>query len=75
MRRLKDIMHEVESLPAERQAEVFDFIAFLKRKQTTQKSTASLSKRAEIEALAGALSDDPIVRPSQGVFEVREPLA
>jgi hypothetical protein len=31
-------------------------------------------KRAELEALAGALADDPIVRPSQPALEVRLPV-
>lgn len=32
-------------------------------------------KRQELEALAGALADDPIERPEQGVFERREPVS
>ncbi|MEI6790115.1 MAG: hypothetical protein WCK42_02920 [Myxococcaceae bacterium] len=79
MRHLEIIAHEAESLPIERQAEVLDFIAFLKMRQSSQepsnsKNTPPRIKRAEIEALAGALADDPIVRPSQGVLEVRESL-
>jgi hypothetical protein len=31
-------------------------------------------KRAELEALAGALADDPIVRPPQPALEVRLPV-
>ena len=31
-------------------------------------------KRAELEALAGALADDPIVRPEQSAPETRLPL-
>jgi hypothetical protein len=31
-------------------------------------------KRAALEALAGALADDPLERPEPGVFEIREPL-
>ena len=31
-------------------------------------------KRAELEALAGALADDPIIRPEQPSLEVRLPI-
>ena len=31
-------------------------------------------KRAELEALAGALADDPIVRPEQPALETRLPI-
>jgi hypothetical protein len=31
-------------------------------------------KRAELESLAGALADDPIVRPEQPSIEVRQPI-
>ena len=31
-------------------------------------------KRAELEALAGALADEPIERPAQPVLEVRRPI-
>jgi hypothetical protein len=31
-------------------------------------------KRAELEALAGALADDPIVRPEQPSLETRQPV-
>ncbi|WP_437593856.1 hypothetical protein [Sorangium sp. So ce1000] len=34
-------------------------------------SEALEKKRAELEALAGALSDDPIARPVQPFFEIR----
>lgn len=35
---------------------------------------ARLRKRAELEALAGALADDPLVRPEQAPLEVRLPV-
>jgi hypothetical protein len=35
---------------------------------------ARQQKRAELEALAGALADDPIVRPPQPALEVRLPV-
>jgi hypothetical protein len=37
-------------------------------------SEARESKRAEIEALAGALADDPIERPAQPFLENRLPI-
>ncbi len=79
-RRLADIEREMEGLPVERQAEVLDFIEFLKRRQASKREVgldsevSAHTKRIEIETLAGALADDPIVRPPQGIFEVRESL-
>lgn len=35
---------------------------------------AEEEKRAELEALAGALADDPIVRPAQPSLETRLPV-
>lgn len=49
--RLKDITDEVETLPVEQQAEVLDFIAFLKKKQAAQqKADSVLRTPKEIES-------------------------
>lgn len=37
-------------------------------------TSAREQKRAELEALAGALADDPIVRPEQPSLEARLPV-
>jgi len=42
--------------------------------ETRAAREAKERKRAELEALAGALADDPIVRPEQPVLEERLPV-
>jgi hypothetical protein len=41
---------------------------------TVPAEQARQQKRAELEALAGALADDPIVRPEQPALETRLPI-
>lgn len=45
-------------------------------KELAQSESAEdkLRKRQELEALAGALADDPIIRPEQPVLEFRLPV-
>ena len=42
--------------------------------ETVPIEQARQQKRAELEALAGALADDPILRPEQPALEMRESL-
>jgi hypothetical protein len=42
--------------------------------QETPDKVSKAKKRAELEALAGSLADDPLERPPQGTFEAREPI-
>ena len=39
-----------------------------------QAEVARKSKQADLEALAGALADDPIIRPVQPLLEIRLPV-
>ncbi|MEO5729019.1 MAG: hypothetical protein ABI134_35605 [Byssovorax sp.] len=41
---------------------------------TVPAEQARQQKRAELEALAGALADDPLVRPEQPALETRLPI-
>ena len=45
-----------------------------KLKQARTGVPAPLTKREQLLALYGSLADDPLERPSQGAFEVREPI-
>ena len=49
MRRLEVITREAEMLPVEKQAEVLDFIAFLKMKQLSEQLGSSLKTPEETE--------------------------
>lgn len=52
------IAREADSLPLEKQAEVLDFIEFLKDKQSREKSTAIPRTTEEIEAFFRSFNVD-----------------
>ncbi len=58
MRRLADIEREAEALPAEEQAEVLDFIAFLKKKRLSQSPKKLFQTPEEIETFLRSVAID-----------------
>ncbi len=60
----------VEGVPPRQKVEV----VLVWESENTSSEELLRRKRAELEELAGALADDPVERPPQGSFEIREPV-